>query len=134
MVAGPFLGTTEWFADHLHATLGFESLGHEVHHFDWWTAITGTMAGVVGLALSYRIYAGRTRFPAGAQRLRGLYEASFDKFHIDEIYGWVVVRPTRALAGVCDFLDAYLVDRLVIGVAKLPRLFGRACWPGTRMG
>jgi len=26
---------------------------------------------------------------------------------------------------VSDFLDAYLVDRLVIGVAKLPRFFGR---------
>jgi hypothetical protein len=26
---------------------------------------------------------------------------------------------------LCDFFDAYLVDRLIIGVAKLPRLFGR---------
>ena len=29
------------------------------------------------------------------------------------------------LAVICDFLDAYLVDRLVSGVAKIPRLFGR---------
>ena len=29
------------------------------------------------------------------------------------------------LAVVCEFLDTYLVDGLVNGVAKLPRLFGR---------
>ena len=38
-------------------TLGFESLKHEEHHFDWLTAIVGTVAGVGGLALSYRMYA-----------------------------------------------------------------------------
>ena len=54
LLAGPFWGTTEWFAHHLHATLGFESLGHEEHHFDWVTAIVGTLAGVGGLGLSYR--------------------------------------------------------------------------------
>jgi NADH-quinone oxidoreductase subunit L len=125
LVAGPFFGTTEWFAHHLHATLGFESLGHEVHHFDWVTAITGTLAGVLGLVLSYRIYAEPSTRISVPQRFRGIYEGSVHKFYIDEIYEWVVIRPTRIVAMLCDFFDAYLVDRLIIGVAKLPRLFGR---------
>jgi NADH-quinone oxidoreductase subunit L len=126
LLAGPFWGTTEWFAHHLHATLGFESLKHEEHHFDWWTAVIGTVAGVGGLVLSYRMYAEPNPLPGRlAERFRPLYQASVDKFRVDEIYGWVAVRPARALAVVCDFLDTYLVDRLVIGVAKLPRLFGR---------
>ena len=126
LLAGPFWGTTEWFAHHLHATLGFESLKHEEHHFDWWTAVIGTVAGVGGLALSYRMYAAPSPLPGRlAERLRPLYQASVAKFRVDEIYGWLVVRPTRALAIVCEFLDTYLVDRLVIGVSKLPRLFGR---------
>ena len=126
LLAGPFWGTTEWFAHHLHATLGFETLKHEEHHFDWWTALIGTVAGVGGLALSYRMYAEPSPLPGRlAERLRPLYQASVDKFRVDEIYGWLAVRPTRALAVVCDFLDTYLVDRIVIGVAKLPRLFGR---------
>ena len=74
LVAGPFWGTTEWFAHHLHATLGFESLGHEEHHFDWWTALIGTVAGVGGLALSYRMYAEPSPLPGRlAERLRPLY-------------------------------------------------------------
>jgi proton-translocating NADH-quinone oxidoreductase chain L len=126
LLAGPFWGTTEWFAHHLHATLGFESLRHEEHHFDWWTALIGTVAGVGGLALSYRMYAEPSPLPGRlAEGLRPLYRASVAKFRVDEIYGWLVVRPTRALAIVCEFLDTYLVDRLVIGVSKLPRLFGR---------
>ena len=126
LLAGPFGGTTEWFAHHLHRTLGFESLKHEEHHFDWLTAIVGTVAGVGGLALSYSMYAAPSPLPGRlAERLRPLYQASLDKFHIDEIYGWLVIRPTRALADVCDFLDTNLVDGLVTGVARLPRLVGR---------
>jgi NADH-quinone oxidoreductase subunit L len=126
LLAGPFWGTTEWFTHHLEHTLGFESLKHEEHHFDWWTALIGTLAGVGGLALSYRMYAAPSPLPGRlSERLRPLYQASLDKFRVDELYGWVVIRPTRALAVVCEFLDTYLVDRLVTGVAKLPRLFGR---------
>ena len=56
LVAGPFAGTTEWFAHHLHSTFGFESLGHFEHHFDWVTAIVGTLAAVGGIGLSYMLY------------------------------------------------------------------------------
>ena len=32
-----------------------------------------------------------------------------------------MVKTTKALARICEFLDIYLVDQLVIGIAKLPR-------------
>jgi NADH-quinone oxidoreductase subunit L len=127
LVAGPFFGgTTAWFAGHLHETLGFEGLGHEEHGFSWLTAILGTLAGLGGLGLSYRMYAEPSPLPGQlADRFRPLYEASLHKFYVDEIYEWVVVRPIRALAFVCEFLDDYLVDRLVLGVARFPRFIGR---------
>jgi NADH-quinone oxidoreductase subunit L len=119
-------GTAEWFGHHLHATLGFEALGHEVHHFDWLIALTGTVAGVGGLTLAYLMYAEPSPIPDRlSQRLAPLYEASLHKFRVDELYEWLFVRPTRALAVVCDFLDTYLVDRLVRGVAKIPPTVGR---------
>src|SRR5262249_32813839 len=39
LVAGPFWGTSEWFAHHLNTTLGFKAMGHEVHAFSWSTAV-----------------------------------------------------------------------------------------------
>lgn len=64
LAAGPFWGTSEWFAHHLHATFGFEGLHHEEHHFDWVTAVVGTFAGVVGIGMSYAMYAGVSPLPA----------------------------------------------------------------------
>ena len=64
LVAGPFLGgATEWFAHHLHKTLAFESLGHEEHAFSWATAIVGTLVGVLGIGLSYVMYAQTSTLP-----------------------------------------------------------------------
>ena len=84
------------------------------------------MAGLSGLGLSYVMYAEPSPIPAQmVERFKPLYEASLHKFGVDALYDRVVIRPTRALALVSDFLDEFLVDRSVIGVAKLPRLFGR---------
>jgi NADH-quinone oxidoreductase subunit L len=126
LVAGPFAGTTEWFAHHLHSTFGFESLGHFEHHFDWATAILGTLAGLGGIALSYLIYGKDEISIALPHRLRPLYEASLNKFYVDECYEWLIARPTRAFAVVCDFMDTYFVDGLARGIAKIPRGLGRA--------
>ena len=66
LVAGLFFGgATEWFAGHLHKTLAFESLGHEEHAFSWMTAIVGTLVGVLGIGLSYVMYAQPSTLPAG---------------------------------------------------------------------
>jgi NADH-quinone oxidoreductase subunit L len=54
-------------------------------------------------------------------RLEPLYEASLNKFYVDEFYEWFVARPTRAVAVICDFVDAYFVDGLVRSIAKIPR-------------
>ena len=128
LVAGPFSGgTAEWFAGHLDKTLAFETLGHEEHGFSWMTAIIGTLVGVGGIGLSYVMYAEPSPWPRRLmERFRPLYEASLHKFYIDEIYQWVVVGPVRALAVVSDFVDTYLVDRLVTGVALVPRAIARA--------
>ena len=99
---------------------------HADHHFDWLIALTGTVAGVGGLALAYFMY-GEPGPISGqlSQRLAPLYEASLHKFRVDELFDWLFVRPTRALAVVCDFLDTYLVDRLVRVVATIPTSVGR---------
>jgi NADH-quinone oxidoreductase subunit L len=53
---------------------------------------------------------------------------------VDEVYDWVVVKTTKALAVICEFLDIYLVDQLVIGIAKLPRKLGKDLLAGYQNG
>jgi NADH-quinone oxidoreductase subunit L len=101
--------------------------GEAEHHFDWMTALVGTLVGVAGLALSWWMYAEPSPVPARlAQQLRPLYEASYHKFGIDTFYDWVVIGPTRLLASFLRFFDYYFVDNLIVrGTAWLPRTIGR---------
>ena len=53
------------------------------------TVLVGTLAGVVGLLLSYRLYAVPSTIPEElAVRFLPLYRASHEKFWVDEIYMW----------------------------------------------
>ena len=125
-LAGLVFGPTHLFEHHLERTLGFESLAQEAHAAGWLTPLLGTLAGALGLGLSYLMYAQPSPLPSRfAERLGPLYRASYAKFGIDTLYDWIVIRPTLALAATAEFLDHYLVDGLVRGVSWAPRLFGR---------
>jgi NADH-quinone oxidoreductase subunit L len=114
------------FEHHLSHTLGFEALGHEEHHFDFMTAVVGTVAGVFGIALAWLLYGHPSPVPAQlARQLGPLYQLSYHKFWLDEIYDTVLIRPLRALAAGFAVLDEHLVHGLVRGTAWVPRLFGR---------
>jgi proton-translocating NADH-quinone oxidoreductase chain L len=123
---GFIFGPTHLFEHHLSHTLGFEELGHAEHGFDWLTAGVGTTVGVLGILLAAAFYARPSPIPARlAAQLGPLYRASYQKFWVDEIYGWVVIRPLWTLAKVLAFLDENLVHGLVRATGWFPRIFGR---------
>jgi NADH:ubiquinone oxidoreductase subunit 5 (subunit L)/multisubunit Na+/H+ antiporter MnhA subunit len=128
IVAWPFGGgPAEWFAHHLGQTLGFESLGHAEHGFSWLTAFIGTAVGLGGIGLSYVMYAKSSPLPARLmERFRPLYEGSLHKFYVDEVYQRLVIGPLRFFAAFSGFVDTYFVDRLVTGIALIPRAIARA--------
>jgi NADH-quinone oxidoreductase subunit L len=57
-----------------------------------------------------------------ATRLRPLYEASYHKYWIDEIYGWAITRRTMDLARAVFAFDSKVVDGGVNGSAWFTRL------------
>jgi NADH-quinone oxidoreductase subunit L len=96
------------------------------HSTDWATMAVGTLVGLIGLAFSYLFYGRTSPWPARlATRLRPLYNASLHKFYVDEIYNGLIVRPTRFLGSTADFLDKYLVSRLVVFIAWVPQFVGK---------
>jgi NADH-quinone oxidoreductase subunit L len=120
-----FGSTTHWFEHHLDLTPGLEELPHPEGHAGWKVPILGSVAGLLGLGLSYLLYGQRSAIPARlAQDLRPLYLASYRKFLVDELYQAVVVTPTRILATISDLVDTFIVDGLVRLIATIPRAFG----------
>ena len=126
MIFGEWTGL---FERHLEKTFEFERLPHLAHHVGepWYaTPLIGTLAGVLGLGLSYVLYAAPSPIPGRLATAFGpLYRASLNKFYVDEIYQAVVVRTTLVAAKVSEFLDVYLVDGLVRLGAWVPRMVGR---------
>ncbi|CAN5622295.1 hypothetical protein BH23PLA1_BH23PLA1_01700 [soil metagenome] len=123
LIFGPI---THWFAHHVEATPSFEGIGHAHFGFEWATAITGTLVASAGLALSAWFYARPNPIPGRlAETLGPLYRASYAKFYVDELYGLLIVLPTRLLAQFCRFFDTYVVDGLVRLTAYVPRFVGR---------
>jgi NADH-quinone oxidoreductase subunit L len=127
-LVGLIFGPTGLFEHHLHSTFRFEDLGHfeHGHGTDWPTVAIGTVAGLLGLGVSYVMYYRRSPLPGQIARALGpLYEASLHKFWIDELYDMAIIRPLRGVAAFCYFLDDYLVHGLVIFTSRVPRFFGR---------
>lgn len=121
------IGLSHPFEHHvIGRTPGFERLGHLEHGTDWASIGLGTGAGLLGLVLSYLMYAAPSPLPGRlARSLRPLYEASYRKFGVDEFYNAVVVAPTRALAWLSRVFDEHIVDGLVRLTAWVPRFVGR---------
>lgn len=88
-------------------------------------AISLIVAGI-GIGLGLLFYIKDTRLAdVWAARLAPLYRASYNKYWIDEFFGWAVTRRTMDLAhGVFQF-DSRVVDGAVNGSAWLTRLTSR---------
>ena len=88
-------------------------------------AISVIVAGI-GIGLGLLFYIKDTRLAdVWAARLAPLYRASYNKYWVDEFFGWAVTRRTMDLArGVFQF-DSKVVDGAVNGSAWLTRLTSR---------
>ncbi len=127
VVVGALFGLTGWFAHHLEHSPGLAEPEDFHHAFDWFTATVSTTGALLALGLSYLFYAQRGPIPARiAGQIRPLYLASLHKFYVDEIYNWIVVLPTKVLAGAAEFFDIVVVENLVRLAGWLPRVFGKS--------
>jgi NADH-quinone oxidoreductase subunit L len=60
-------------------------------------------AGLIGIALAGVIYmTGRDRLEFAKQALAPIYDLLYNKYYVDEIYDFLIVRPTRAIG---EFLE-----------------------------
>jgi len=84
-------------------------------------------AAVIGWAAAYVCYVKRPDLPAAwAARFTTLYELSFNKWYVDEVYDRLFVRPTVALArGLWRGVDVRIIDGVVNGIAATIRRWGQ---------
>jgi NADH-quinone oxidoreductase subunit L len=90
---------------------------------EWVFIIISLIVAGIGIGLGFLFYIKDTRLPdIWAARLAPLYRASYNKYWIDEFYGWAITRRTMDLARAVYDFDAKVVDGAVNGSAWFTRL------------
>jgi proton-translocating NADH-quinone oxidoreductase chain L len=89
-----------------------------------------TLFAVGGIALAYFVY---VKHPAKAtdmaNSMKGLYGFSRNKFYLDELFGFLFVKPLEKAAQFSRLVDTYIVDGLVDLFGQLPASLGQALKP-----
>ena len=103
-----------------------ESSVHSETATEWVFILISLLVAGIGIGLGYLFYVKDTRLPdIWAARLRPLYQASYNKYWVDEFFGFTVTRRVMdAARGVFAF-DSKVVDGAVNGSAWLTRLSSR---------
>jgi NADH-quinone oxidoreductase subunit L len=93
---------------------------------EWVFIFISLLVAGLGILLGWLFYVKNPRLPdVWAARLRPLYQASYNKYWIDEFFGWAVTRRTMdAARGVFAF-DSKVIDGAVNGSAWFTRLSSR---------
>ena len=103
-------------------SLAFISTHEAVSHaeFHWDIAIQSSVLALAGVALASFFYLGDlTPIRWLARNLRTVYRLSYHKMYFDEIYAFLIVRPTAALAKCCYWIDRNVIDALVDATGRL---------------
>ena len=103
-----------------------EAATHNELLTEWIFIVISLVVAGVGILLGAYFYLWQPAL-AGiwAQRLRPLYLASYNKYWVDEFYGWAITRRTMDAARFVYNFDSRLVDGIVNGLAALSRLASR---------
>lgn len=94
------------------------------HHaeINWLIASSSTLLALIAFALAWKIYVKKSwSADALAQRAGTLYQLSFHKFYIDEIYAYLIGIAVDGTAKVLYWIDVNIVDNIVNILAGLVR-------------
>ncbi|UVT15431.1 MAG: NADH-quinone oxidoreductase subunit L [Nitrospira sp.] len=82
--------------------------------------VAATAMGLLGIAAAYYVYVLNPDFPVRfAERWKSLYQASLNKWYVDEMYDRLFVRPTfTAASELWKRVDIDVIDGAVNGLAR----------------
>jgi NADH-quinone oxidoreductase subunit L len=93
---------------------------------EWLFIILSLAVAGIGIALGWFFYLKEPSLPdIWASRLRPLYNASYNKYWVDEFFGVAITRRTMDLARAVFTFDSKIVDGIVNGLAALSRFASR---------
>lgn len=112
------LGGGAHFTEFMKPVLGHPE-GHGTSADEWMVVVVSIAAGLFGIGLAYFMYMVRKDLPAKlAAQFSGAYKVLFNKYYVDELYSFILIRPTIWIAKnvLIGITDAKMIEAVVNGV------------------
>jgi NADH-quinone oxidoreductase subunit L len=129
-------GVTEFFTD-LVGTRFNPVAEHHATSFDWVAVILGSVAGLTGIFLGYRIwYPDRdTQLERDRFKVPVLYPLLANRYYIDDFYMDGIIRPVRGpVAAAVDWFNGHVIDFVINGAGIAARWVGRQVYAFDQEG
>jgi NADH-quinone oxidoreductase subunit L len=113
-------GNANW-GHYLEPVLG-HALAHPSHATELILMIISVSAGAFGIFMAWKMYMKKPEMPKSiTERFPVLYKLSLNKYYVDEIYDFLIVKPALLLSRVVvlNFFDIGIIEKVVNGVPKL---------------
>jgi len=108
------LGGANRIGGFLSPVLGSHEAGGGHHTLEYLMMTASLAAAAAGFLTAYLFYVRKPGLPDRlAERLRSAHRLVYNKYFIDEIYGFLFVSGTKTLAKTLAFFDKYAIDLLV---------------------
>jgi len=120
----PLLGGGDHFAEFLAPVVG-HAKGHGTHAEEWAVIILSVIIGFTGIAAAAFVYLRKSAIADTlSQRFSSVYQLLWNKYYVDELYDFIIVRPTFWIAKnvIVGVTDGKIIEGIVNGV---PGLIGR---------
>ncbi|MEK7735466.1 MAG: NADH-quinone oxidoreductase subunit L [Nitrospirota bacterium] len=114
------LGGGAHFTEFLKPVLGHPE-AHGTHAEEWMVMAISIIAGFSGIGLAALFYLVKTDIPVMlAQKFNAAYKVLWNKYYVDELYSFIIVRPAIWTAKniLIGITDAKIIEAVVNGVPK----------------
>lgn len=128
-VIGELIGiqNINWFPEFMKPVLGHPE-GHGAHADEWKVMGISVIAGFSGIGLAALFYLIKTDIPVKlAQQFSAIHKVLFNKYYVDELYSFIIVRPALWIAKniLVDITDTRIIEAIVNGVPKSIGIFSQ---------
>ena len=103
-----------------------EKYEHAMHNVHYPAMILSLVLAGLGILLAFVIYQWKKVSADNlADKLKGLYKGSLNKWYVDEFYHASFIGGTLGLGNLLNLFDKYIVDGIVNGSARFTRVFSK---------
>ncbi|MEW6117544.1 MAG: NADH-quinone oxidoreductase subunit L [Nitrospirota bacterium] len=123
---GSNIGVGNWVAHFFEPVLGHPEV-HGTHEEEWMVIGISIAAAFGGIFFAWVFYALKPEIPRTlAATFKGIYTTLWNKYYIDELYDFIIVRPTKWAATnvLMAVTDGGIIEGIVNGVPKAIGNFG----------